>query len=52
MNYITHPLANAPTKGLTSLIAVFIGAARGLKHFANSRSRLLIYLGKPNLYPA
>jgi len=52
INYITHPLTNALAEGLNSLIAVLKGAARGLKNFANFRTRVLFYLGKLDLYPA
>ncbi len=43
INCITHPLTNALAEGLNSLISVLKGAVRGLRNFANFRTRILFY---------
>jgi transposase len=51
LNYISHPISNGFAEGINSLIAVLKGAARGLRNFANFRTRILFFHGKLNLLP-
>lgn len=52
MNYLLHPITNAASEGINSIIQSLKHAARGLPNFPSFRTRVLFYLGKLDLSPA
>jgi len=51
LNYIEHPVTNAMTEGFNSKIQHVKYSARGLRNFANYRTRILFFCGKLELQP-
>jgi transposase len=50
-SYVEHPITNAVTEGLNSRIQSLKRTARGLRSFANYRTRILFFCGGLNLQP-
>ena len=51
-NHLKHRITNAPSEGIDSQVARIIANARDLSCFAHLRTRVLFFLGKPDLSPA
>ena len=52
VSFVRHPIANAATEGINSMIQSLRHAARGLPNFASFRNRVLFHLGQLSLKPA
>jgi hypothetical protein len=52
LNYLKHRITNATSEGINSQTARIITNARALSCFENLRTRVLFFLGKPDLSPA
>jgi transposase len=50
--FVTHPIANAATEGVNSMIQSLRHSARGLPNFASLRTRVLFHLGGLQLKPS
>jgi transposase len=51
LNYFSHPITNAVTEGLNSMIQKLKTNARGFRSFDHYRTRILFYLGGLDLAP-
>jgi transposase len=51
LNHSKHHITNAAAEGFNSVIQGLKASARGLRNFANFRTRILFYCGKLNLAP-
>ena len=51
LNYFDHRVTNATAEGFNSRIQSIKSAARGIRNFANYRTRILFYCGKLDLMP-
>lgn len=49
MNYLIHPITNAASEGMNSIIQSLKHSARGLPNFKSFRTRVLFFLGKLDL---
>ena len=49
--FVTHPITNAATEGVNSMIQSLRHSARGLPNFASPRTRVLFHLGGLQLKP-
>ena len=52
VSFVRHPITNAATEGINSMIQSLRHAARGLPNFASFRNRVLFHLGQLSLKPA
>ena len=52
VSFVRHPITNAATEGINSMIQSLRHAARGLPNFASFRNRVLFYLGQLDLKQA
>ena len=52
INYTKHRITNTAAEGFNSIIRTLKTNARGLRSFANFRTRILFFCGKLNLLPA
>ena len=50
--FVTHPITNAATEGVNSMIQSLRHSARGLPNFASLRTRVLFHLGGLQLKPS
>ena len=51
MNYLIHPITNAASEGMNSIIQSLKHSARGLPNFKSFRTRVLFFLGKLDVSP-
>jgi len=51
LTWFRHRISNGPSEGFNSRIQSIKSAARGFRNFANYRTRILFFCGKPNLLP-
>jgi len=46
LNYITHPITNAMSEGINSMVQSLKHSAKGLPNFVSFRTRILFFLGQ------
>jgi transposase len=52
VSFVEHPITNAATEGVNSMIQSLRHSARGLPNFASLRTRVLFHLGRLQLTPS